>query len=56
METTINTIKFDYDPKILEDRMHKAWQEIGNANAAKKYLAKLKGTRYLPYIITTDYD
>ena len=42
--------------KILEQRMHKAWQEVGNANAAKKYLAKLKGVKYLPYIITVDYE
>lgn len=38
--------------KILAQRMKKAWQELTEANATKKYLAKLKGVPYVSYYIT----
>ena len=37
---------------ILKKRMNKAWKELDEANAVKKYLANLKGVKYTPYTIS----
>lgn len=48
------TLKDNED--ILSQRMDKAWEALNEANAAKKYVAELKGVPFTPYLIVDEKD